>query len=114
MAVRPVLDQAGNVVRLDRLNIRASATVEGAVTNRVEVRRRVPKQAPSFRQDPARPAGFKVVSISVAPADLVRVDQLAAELGLSRSRLLVVAALAMRLTADEAALIALVRKMRRG
>ena len=101
-------------MRLDRLDIRASADVGGAVTNRVDVRKRAPKRAPSFRQDPNRPAGFKVISISVAPADLVRVDQIAAELGLSRSRLLVVAALAMQLTADEAALVALVRKMRRG
>lgn len=101
-------------MRIDRLDIRASASVEGAVTNRVEVRKRVPRRAPSFRQDPNRPAGHRVVSVSVAPAELARVDQLAAELGLSRSRLLVVAALAMQLTADEAALIALVRKMRRG
>lgn len=101
-------------MRIDRLDIRASASVGGAITNRVEVRKRVPGRGPSYRQDPARPAGHRVVSVSVAPAELARVDQLAAELGLSRSRLLVVAALAMQLTADEAALIALVRKMRRG
>ena len=101
-------------MRLDRLDIRASADVGGAVTNRVEVRKRVPKRGPAYRQDPNRPAGYTVISVSVAPADLARVDQLAAELGLSRSRLLVVSALAGGLTADEAALIALVRKMRRG
>lgn len=99
-------------MRLDRLDIRASAKVGGVVTNRVEVRKRVPRRAPLYRQDPARPAGHRVISVSVSPAELARVDQLAAELGLSRSRLLVVSALAGGITADEAALIALVRKMR--
>lgn len=101
-------------MRLDRLDIRASADVGGAITNRVEVRKRVPKRAPSFRQDPNRPKGHKTICVSVSPAELALVDEMAADIGMSRSRLLVVCTLAGQVTADEAALIALVRKMRRG
>jgi hypothetical protein len=100
-------------MKLDRLDIRSSATVGGAVTNRVEVRRRAPKRGPAWRQDPDRPKGHTQVCISLAPEELARIDQVAAELGLSRSRMLVLAALGSHLTPDEARLVALVRRMRR-
>jgi hypothetical protein len=100
-------------VKLDRLDIRASATIGGAITNRVEVHKRAPKKGPAWRQDPDRPKGHKQICISVAPEDLAKIDQVAADLGLSRSRMLVLAALGNHLTPDEAKLVELVRRMKR-
>ncbi len=79
------------------VDIVASAEIiTGVTTNRVKVkkpRRRRQVIERRFHQDPLRPSGFKQVCISVSPEDLAVIDELAARLKMSRSRLLVVAVL---------------------
>lgn len=117
------------------MKVIATATIErGVKTNRVRVRKRPggdpiagPEVAPEarrgrqrptkgrFRADPSRPRGWKAIGVSVAPEELAAIDARAEELGLSRSRLMTVGALAFGagLTADEVRLLELVRGMTR-
>ncbi len=119
-----------------KLEVRTSANIEqGATTNRVRVQRRIQNRPPGFgdppqvepvqvkperpskgyyRKDPDRPVGHRQICISVQEGELAVVDARALELGLSRSRLLVIAAMTHApVTPEEAELIALVRRMRR-
>ena len=100
------------------IDIRATATVRSeSKTDRVRVRVRKPKQPRQpaepkrFRKDRERPHGYVLISISVAPEHLARIDALADARKVSRSQLLVYAALASQLSPEEEKLIGIVRGM---
>ncbi len=92
-----------------------SAYVEtGATTNRVKAGRPPRGGAPALRRRKKEEfaAGTVVTAISMSPAELKVIDKLACARGLCRSRFLVVAAMSMDLTPEEAELISMVRRMR--
>ncbi len=80
--------------KLDHLDLRASASIGGVITNRVSVSKRKPPKPRAFKADAtAKGRTYTVICVSVPTAILEAIDAAAAAVGVCRSEYLRIAAI---------------------